>query len=135
MTRAGAHIEIDALPDVMADAIQIGQVFENLIDNAIKFRGNRAPHIRIDAEASGDEWIIRVQDNGIGIDAKIPDRVFMLFQRLHDREVYDGIGVGLTLCRKIVERHGGRIWYESQPGKGSTFFFTLPAVHQKAAAA
>jgi light-regulated signal transduction histidine kinase (bacteriophytochrome) len=134
MTRAGAHVEIDALPEVMADAAQIGQVFENLLDNAIKFRGNHAPHIRIDAEVSGEERIIRVRDNGIGIDAKIPDRVFMLFQRLHDREAYDGIGVGLTLCRKIIERHGGRIWYESQPGGGSTFFFTLPAVHQKAAA-
>lgn len=134
MTRAGAHVEIDALPEVMADAAQIGQVFENLLDNAIKFRGSHAPHIRIDAEVSGEERIIRVRDNGIGIDAKIPDRVFMLFQRLHDREAYDGIGVGLTLCRKIIERHGGRIWYESQPGGGSTFFFTLPAVHQKAAA-
>lgn len=135
MTRTGAHVEIAALPHVMADAAQIGQVFENLIDNSIKFRGDRTPHIRIGAEPDGNQWVISVADNGIGIDTKFSERVFLLFQRLHDRESYDGIGVGLTLSRKIVERHGGRIWYESQPGKGTTFFFTLPAVVQQRMAA
>ena len=117
----------------MADDMQIGRVFENLIDNSIKFRGDRTPYVRIKAEADGDQWIIRVADNGIGINTKFSERVFLLFQRLHDRENYDGIGMGLTISRKIVERHGGRIWYESQPGEGTTFFFTLPAVQQKAA--
>jgi light-regulated signal transduction histidine kinase (bacteriophytochrome) len=135
MTRAGAYVEIDSLPKVMADAAQIGQVFVNLIDNSIKFRGDRTPHIRIEAKPDGNQWIIHVADNGIGIDTKFSERVFLLFQRLHDRETYDGIGIGLTLSRKIVERHGGRIWYESQPGRGTTFFFTLPAVIQQRAAA
>jgi len=135
MTRTGAHVEIAALPQVMADAAQIGQVFENLIDNSIKFRGSHTPHIRIKAEPDGNQWVIQVADNGIGIDTKFSERVFLLFQRLHDRETYDGIGVGLTLSRKIIERHGGRIWYESQPGKGTTFFFTLPAIAQQRLAA
>jgi len=135
MIRSGAHVEVGTLPMVMADGIQIGQVFENLIDNAIKFRGDRAPHIHVGAEADGNQWIVRVADNGIGIDTKFSERVFLLFQRLHDREKYDGSGMGLTISRKIVERHGGRIWYESQPGKGTTFFFTLPAAQQRAAAA
>lgn len=133
MARSGAHVEIGALPLVVVDGTQIGQVFENLIDNAIKFRGNLAPHIYIKAEADGDHWVIRVSDNGIGIDTKFSDRVFLLFQRLHNRETYDGSGMGLTISRKIVERHGGRIWYESEPGKGTTFFFTLPAAQRKAA--
>ena len=135
MIRSGAHVEVGTLPMVMADGIQIGQVFENLIDNAIKFRGDRAPHIHVGAEADGNQWIVRVADNGIGIDTKFSERVFLLFQRLHDREKYDGSGMGLTISRKIVERHGGRIWYESQPGTGTTFFFTLPAAQQRAAAA
>lgn len=135
MIRSGAHVEVGTLPMVMADGIQIGQVFENLIDNAIKFRGDRAPHIHVGAEADGNQWIVRVADNGIGIDTKFSERVFLLFQRLHDREKYGGSGMGLTISRKIVERHGGRIWYESQPGKGTTFFFTLPAAQQRAAAA
>jgi light-regulated signal transduction histidine kinase (bacteriophytochrome) len=133
ITRSGANVDIGALPRVMADDMQIGRVFENLIDNSIKFRGDRTPYVRIKAEADGDQWIIRVADNGIGINTKFSERVFLLFQRLHDRENYDGIGMGLTISRKIVERHGGRIWYESQPGEGTTFFFTLPAVQQKAA--
>lgn len=135
MTRSGAHVEIGTLPVVMADSAQIGQVFESLIDNAIKFRGDRAPHIHVRAEAEGNQWIIRIADNGIGIDTKFSERVFLLFQRLHDREKYEGSGMGLTISRKIVERHGGRIWYESQPGKGTTFFITLPAPQQRAAAA
>lgn len=135
MTRTGAHVEIGALPYVMADSAQISQVFVNLMDNSIKFRGDHTPHIRIKAEPDGNQWVIQVADNGIGIDTKFSERVFLLFQRLHDRETYEGIGVGLTLSRKIVERHGGRIWYESQPGRGTTFFFTLPAAAQKKAAA
>lgn len=133
MARSGTKLDIGTLPRVMADDIQIGLVFENLIDNSIKFRGDHAPYIRIKAEADGDQWVIRIADNGIGINTKFSERVFLLFQRLHDRETYEGIGMGLTISRKIVERHGGRIWYESQPGEGTTFFFTLPGVQQKAA--
>src|SRR6185437_8583853 len=116
-----------------ADDIQIGLVFENLIENSIKFRGDRVPHIRIKAEADSNQWVIQIADNGIGINTKFSERVFLLFQRLHDREIYEGLGMGLTISRKIVERHGGRIWYESEPGKGTTFFFTLPAANQQAA--
>ena len=133
MAKSGAQVEIGALPTVMADGVQIGQVFQNLIDNAIKFRGDNHPHIRIAAEPADNHWTIRVADNGIGIETKYSERVFLLFQRLHDRETYEGSGMGLTICRKIVERHGGRIWYESTPTKGTTFFFTLPAAQQKAA--
>jgi light-regulated signal transduction histidine kinase (bacteriophytochrome) len=131
---SGARVEIGALPTAMADSTQLTHVFEHLIDNAIKFRGDGRPHIRVTAEPMEDHWAIRVVDNGIGIETKYAERVFQLFQRLHDRERYEGSGMGLTISRKIVERHGGRIWYESQLGLGTTFFFTLPAAsHQKAA--
>jgi len=133
MAKTEAKLEIGTLPRVMADDIQIGLVFENLIENSIKFRGDRAPHIRIKAEADSNQWVIQIADNGIGINTKFSERVFLLFQRLHDREIYEGLGMGLTISRKIVERHGGRIWYESEPGKGTTFFFTLPAANQQAA--
>jgi light-regulated signal transduction histidine kinase (bacteriophytochrome) len=133
MAKTDAKLDIGTLPRVMADDIQIGLVFENLIENSIKFRGDRAPHIRIKAEADSNQWVIQIADNGIGINTKFSERVFLLFQRLHDREIYEGLGMGLTISRKIVERHGGRIWYESEPGKGTTFFFTLPAANQQAA--
>lgn len=133
MAKTDTKLDIGTLPRVMADDIQIGLVFENLIENSIKFRGDRAPHIRIKAEADSNQWVIQIADNGIGINTKFSERVFLLFQRLHDRETYEGLGMGLTISRKIVERHGGRIWYESEPGKGTTFFFTLPAVNQQAA--
>ena len=122
---SGALITRDALPTVVADEGQLVQVFQNLIGNAIKFRGQEAPRIHVGAEAVGDEWHILVKDNGIGIDARFLDRLFILFQRLHSRSEYQGNGIGLAICKKIVERHGGRIWVETAPGAGSTFIFTM----------
>jgi PAS domain S-box-containing protein len=115
----------DDLPIVRADATQLSQVFQNLISNSIKFRGADLPRINISARDVGHEWIFSVQDNGIGIEAKYVDKVFVIFQRLHTRKEYPGTGIGLAICKRIVERHGGRIWYESEPGKGVTFYFTL----------
>ena len=123
----GARLLVDDLPTVMADNIQLGQVFQNLIGNAIKYRNPGAgPEIRVESRKSGNEWVFAVSDNGIGIDPQHFERIFQLFQRLHTREEFSGSGIGLALCKKIVERHGGRIWVESTPGSGSTFFFTLP---------
>jgi PAS domain S-box-containing protein len=116
------------LPMVMGDKSQLAQLFQNLIGNAIKFRGEQPPAVRIGVErdAGRNECIFSVRDNGIGMDIQYADKVFTIFQRLHTTEEYPGTGVGLALCKKIVERHGGRIWVESEPGKGSTFYFTLP---------
>jgi light-regulated signal transduction histidine kinase (bacteriophytochrome) len=111
---------------VRADATQLSQLFQNLIGNAIKFRGAEWPHIRVSACDLGREWRFSVKDNGIGIDAQYADKVFVIFQRLHTRREYTGTGIGLAICKRIVERHGGRIWFDSEPGKGSTFYFTLP---------
>jgi len=121
-----AKITYDKLPEVTADEVQIGQVFQNLIGNSIKFHDNKAPEIDIKSSKTGNEWLFSVKDNGIGIDMKYKDKIFIIFQRLHTRAEYPGTGIGLVLCKKIVEKHGGRIWFESEPGKGSTFYFTLP---------
>ena len=116
----------DDLPTVRADAVQLALVFQNLVANAIKFRGEESPRVHVSARDQGTEWVFSVKDNGIGIDPKYAERLFVIFQRLHTREEYPGSGIGLAICRRIVERHGGRIWFESELGKGSTFFFTVP---------
>jgi len=121
----GAEVTCDTLPAVMADEGQLVQLFQNLIDNGIKFRGEGSPCIHISAEQNGNQWVFSVQDNGIGIDPQYFERLFIVFQRLHGAE-YPGTGIGLSISKKIVERHGGRIWLESQPGKGSTVYFTIP---------
>jgi light-regulated signal transduction histidine kinase (bacteriophytochrome) len=121
-----ARITHDPLPTIIGDAIQLGQLFQNLIGNAIKFRGERPPSIHVTAERQAGDWLFSFHDDGIGIDSQYAERIFVIFQRLHNKEEYPGTGIGLALCKKIVERHNGRIWVESQPHKGSTFRFTLP---------
>ena len=119
------------MPSVYADDVQLSQVFQNLIGNAIKFRGDQAPTIEIHAAKKGNLCVFSVKDNGIGIEEAYAHRIFQMFQRLHERGQYEGSGIGLAVCRKIVERHGGTIWFESKPGSGSTFFFTLPLKEPK----
>lgn len=121
-----AVITHDPLPVVYGDSGQLTQVLQNLIDNAIKFRGEEPPQIHISARLQDTEWVISVRDNGIGIAPEFVGKLFTLFQRLHTRKEYPGTGLGLAICKRIVERHGGRIWVESHPGEGATFFFTLP---------
>jgi signal transduction histidine kinase len=122
----GAKISYNGVPVLRADASQLAQLFQNLIGNAIKFRSNRPPEIEIHSEREGEEWHFAVKDNGIGIEERYYDRIFQIFQRLHSREEYPGTGIGLAVCKRIVERHGGRIWVESEPGVGSEFHFILP---------
>ena len=121
-----ATVSHDPLPEVMADYTQLVQVFQNLIINGIKFHSEEAPIINISAEKKAREWVFSVQDNGIGIDPQYSEKIFEVFKRLHNKEQYPGTGIGLAICKKIVERHGGRIWVKSELGKGSTFHFTLP---------
>lgn len=121
----GAVVTHDPLPTVQGDRTQLTQLFQNLIGNGIKFRGERRPEIHVSAQPDGDHWVLAVRDNGIGIERQYWDQVFVIFQRLHSRQKYSGTGIGLAICKRIVERHGGRIWLDSQPGKGSTFYFTI----------
>ena len=121
-----AQISHDRLPTIKGDPIQINQLLQNLIANAIKFHGDKPPQIQISAQEFGDKWLFSIRDNGIGIDPKHQDQIFSIFKRLHTREDYEGTGIGLSICKRIVERHGGNIWVESELGKGSTFFFTIP---------
>jgi len=123
----GAIVTHDPLPKVMADHAQLGQVFQNLIGNAIKFQGNEPPRVHVSASRNGNGWTFSVHDNGIGIAPEHAERIFIIFQRLHSRDEYPGTGIGLAICKKIVERHGGSIWVESKVGKGATFYFILPA--------
>jgi chemotaxis family two-component system sensor kinase Cph1 len=123
---SGAVVTVDPLPSIRAEETQFVQLFQNLIGNALKFRGDRPVQVHIGAERLGDEWLFRVRDNGIGIEAQYAERIFMIFQRLHVRGQYPGTGIGLAIAKKIVEHHGGRIWMKSTPGEGSTFYFTMP---------
>ncbi|MCP4366430.1 MAG: PAS domain S-box protein [Planctomycetes bacterium] len=122
---SGAEVTHDKLPTVLANPDQLVQLFQNLIGNAIKFHGDEPPKVHISAAAKDGEWQFSVRDNGIGISSKDIDHVFEIFKRMHDKKVYPGTGIGLSICKKIVEHHGGRIWVESEPGKGSTFHFTV----------
>ena len=121
-----AVIQVGSLATVIGEETQLFQLFQNLIGNAIKFQGAEKPQVKIDAYQQNSEWIFSVQDNGIGIDPQFFARVFIIFQRLHERGAYQGTGIGLSISKKIVERHGGKIWIESEPDKGSTFYFSLP---------
>jgi PAS domain S-box-containing protein len=125
--QSGAVVTHDSLPAVTTDGVQLAQVFQNLVGNAIKYRSAEVPHVHISvAQNTGKEWIFSVKDNGLGIDRRYFERIFILFQRLHGRDEFEGTGIGLAVCKKLVERLGGRIWVDSQLGKGSTFYFVLP---------
>lgn len=126
-----AEIVSDSLPMVMADPQQLGQLFQNLLTNAIKFHGEEPPRVRISTERAGNDWKFSFCDNGIGISQEHSDRIFIIFQRLHTKTEYPGTGIGLAICKKIVERHGGRIWIEPSPGGGTTFCFTISAVQNQ----
>ena len=128
---SGAKITSDPLPSLPVDATQIRQLFQNLIGNAIKFRSERAPEIHIGARREKERWLFWVRDNGIGIEPQYAGRIFQIFQRLHSRKHYPGTGIGLAICKKIVERHGGEIRVESEPGRGSTFYFSIPEISTK----
>jgi signal transduction histidine kinase len=130
MVESRAQVVAEGLPTVRGEASLLTLVLQNLIGNAIKFRGPAPPEVRIAAERQDGEWLISCSDNGIGIDAQYADRVFVIFQRLHGKDEYAGTGIGLAMCRKIVEHHGGRIWLDPAAGPGTTFRFTLPAVEE-----
>jgi PAS domain S-box-containing protein len=123
---SGAAVICDSLPVVFGDRTQLTQLFRNLLSNAVKFRGERSPEVRISAEQADGKWRLVVKDNGIGIDPQYFERIFLIFQRLHPRRLYPGTGIGLAICKRIVDRHGGAIWVESEPGGGAAFYFTLP---------
>ena len=123
---SGAEITHGHLPRVAMHQVHLQQLLQNLIGNALKYRSQRTPRVAIEAKRRGAEWIFSVSDNGIGIDAQYRERIFGLFKRLHTAQEYSGTGIGLAICQRIVERYGGRIWVESEVGKGSTFFFTVP---------
>jgi light-regulated signal transduction histidine kinase (bacteriophytochrome) len=126
ITESNATIEIDEhLPEINGDGLQMTMLFQNLLANAIKFKNHEPPKIAINAVQNGTHWKFAITDNGIGIPNEYSQRVFVIFQRLHTRDKYPGTGIGLAICKKIVERHGGEIWIDSEVGKGSTFYFTV----------
>jgi PAS domain S-box-containing protein len=130
--QSSAVVTHDALPAIRTDETQLTQVFQNLVGNAIKYHGTEVPQVHVSATKNGgNEWTFSVRDNGLGIDPQYFDRIFILFQRLHGRDEFEGTGIGLAICKKILERLGGRIWVESQPEKGSTFYFALPETMEK----
>jgi light-regulated signal transduction histidine kinase (bacteriophytochrome) len=120
-----AELILFDLPEIYCDELQIRQLFQNLISNAIKFRSDKNPIVKIWAEKNDRHWLFKIEDNGIGIDMKFKDQVFQIFSRLHSQDKYQGSGIGLSVCKKILERHGGQIWLESVPGYGTTIFFTI----------
>jgi light-regulated signal transduction histidine kinase (bacteriophytochrome) len=122
----GAVLDWDPLPVVEADRTHMVLLFQNLLGNAIKFNGDKKPKVHIGAKEEADRWVLSVADNGIGIESKYFEKIFVVFQRLHARGDYPGTGIGLALCKKIVDQHNGKIWVESEPGQGSTFYFTIP---------
>lgn len=129
VAESGAEVVSGGLPTVPGDQVQLMQLFQNLISNAIKFKGEERPLVRVEARWQGGEWMFSVEDNGIGIGPEYRERIFVIFQRLHGRQEYSGTGIGLALCKKIVERHGGRVGVESRTQGldcGSTFWFSLP---------
>jgi len=129
---SGARVTLGELPMIAGDSTQLVQLFQNLIGNAVKFRGDRTPAIRIDAVPAEGNWVeVTVADNGIGVEPEFVERVFLIFQRLHPREAYEGTGIGLAIVKKVVENHGGRVWIESKPGQGTCFHFTLPTTLAK----
>ncbi len=128
---SGAQITHDALPTLQADKNQLAQLFQNLIGNAIKFHGEDAPQVHISAHQQDSQWLFSIRDNGIGVASEYTEQIFEIFKRLHTRKHYSGTGLGLAICKKIVERHSGRIWLDSEPGKGSTFYFSLPIKDDK----
>ena len=130
IAESGAIITYDPLPTVVAEEVLLMQLFQNIISNSIKYRGEATPRIHISAERDGEEWLFAVCDNGIGIDPQDAERVFGMFKRLHGSEI-PGTGIGLAICKKVVERQGGRIWVESEPGQGAAFKFTIPSGHMK----
>jgi light-regulated signal transduction histidine kinase (bacteriophytochrome) len=127
---AGATVEIDDLPTVRGEPSLLSAVLQNLVGNAIKFRGDDPPHIRVTCRRDEDAWAFTVSDNGIGIDPEYAERIFVIFQRLHPKEAYAGTGIGLALCRKILEFHGGRIELDTSVRAGTTFRFTLPVINE-----
>lgn len=130
ISESNSIVTHDPLPTLTVNPTQIIRLIQNLISNAIKFRGERPTQIHISARRDPQNWLFSVRDNGIGIEPQYAQRIFEIFQRLHTREQYPGTGIGLAICKRIVERHGGRIWVESQIGQGSTFYFTLPVFAQ-----
>jgi len=124
---SAARVTHDPLPTVMGDDVQLGQLLQNLIGNALKYRNGNAPAVHIGCQRRENDWLLSIRDNGMGIDPRFAEKIFVIFQRLHNREQYPGTGVGLAVCKRIVERHGGKIWVESALGEGSTFYFTVPA--------
>jgi signal transduction histidine kinase len=131
LRRARAEVEAGELPTVLAEPTLLTAVFQNLLSNAIKFRGERAPRVTVTAERDGDFWLFSVADNGIGISSEYADRIFVIFQRLHDKSTYPGTGIGLAMTRKIIEYHGGRIWLDTAAAGGARFCFTLPVIPEE----
>jgi len=126
-----ASIKQFTLPKIWGNYVQVSQLFQNLISNAIKYQGENTPVIEISAEKKDNMWLFGVKDNGIGIEQWFSERIFIVFQKLHDHRKYPGSGIGLALCKRVVEKHSGKIWFESELGKGTTFFFTFPVMESK----